>query len=488
MRASRNGFLVTLLTLFILPSISNAQGYGIKVIAPDFAGQNVILAEYFTNRMIPKDTAEISITGEAMLTGSKPFEGGLYVVYFNSQYYFDMILDRNQFFTVRVDSSNLVGKTVFENSYENSEFYKYKSYLNKQRNRHEDLLEQLANAKDISDTTWIQKKIDELNEEIDIIIKSIIAENKYLFLSVFLEAMQDRQAPEVILKGTQREKDSIRYTYYKDHYFDNFNVSDIRLLHTPLYDPKIKNYINKVVPQHPDSIIVAVDYLIEKSRAHKDIFRYMLITLFNNYAESKIMGMDKVYFHIAEKYYIPEATWSDQEFVDNLKENLEKSKPTFIGNTAPDFELKGIPGEHFQLAAMDTAIKRDHTAGYSFLLSEIPATYTILYFWEADCGHCQKATPILYEVFEKYKDKGVKVIAVHVINSIEGKEKWVDFVNEKGMYDWINSWSPYDNDFRKQYNLLSFPQLFILDENKKIVAKGLAPEQADDFLDRNLDK
>jgi len=116
----------------------------------------------------------------------------------------------------------------------------------------------------------------------------------------------------------------------------------------------------------------------------------------------------------------------------------------------------------------------------------VSAEYTLLYFWEADCSHCQKSTPQLYDVFLKYREKDVKVVAVHVINSVEGKEKWVDFVNEHQMYDWINGWSPYNNDFRKQYNLQSFPQLFLLDKDKKIIAKSLAPEQVDEILGRLL--
>ena len=312
------------------------------------------------------------------------------------------------------------------------------------------------------------------------------SKNSNSFFSTFLLATKEVSVPEEILRGTKREQDSIRYVYYKDLYFDHFDLSDIRLLHTPLYEPKVKTYINNVVPRHPDSLIVAVDKLMEKARSNDDIFRYMLITLFNNFAESKIMGMDKVYFHIAEKYYIPEATWSSEEFIEKLSENLEKSKPTFIGNIAPDFELKGIPRDHFQLAEMDTAIKSDPHIGYNFMLSQIPAEFTMLYFWEADCGHCKKSTPALHKVFEKYKDQDVQALAVHVINSVEGKIKWVDFVNEYETLDWINCWSPYDNEFRKLYNLQSFPQLFLLDKDKKIVAKSLSTEQVDDILNRLL--
>ncbi len=95
------------------------------------------------------------------------------------------------------------------------------------------------------------------------------------------------------------------------------------------------NYLSRAVPQHPDSLIVAVDYLLSGSKQDVELYRYMLITLFNHYAESKYIGMDGVYFHIAEYYYIPDATWSSPEFLDKLKENLALNKPTLIGQKAP---------------------------------------------------------------------------------------------------------------------------------------------------------
>lgn len=446
----------------------------------------MILAEYFTNRMVPKDTAQISLEGEAVFKGEVPFDGGMYVMYFGSSYFFDFLMDRDQFFSITTDSSDLVKHTVFSGSTDNQLFYSYKQYLADQRKLQQQYEAQLAAAETISDSSLISRNMEELNEQMTAYIDGMTINNRETFFSTFLLAMKEHQAPENILNGTRRQQDSIRYVYYKDNYFNTFNVSDVRLLHTPLYEPKIKTYINRVVPQHPDSLIAATDMLMAQSRSDEAIFRYMLITLFNNFAESKLMGMDKVYFHIAEKYYIPEATWSSEEFLSKLRDNLEKSKPTFIGNVAPDFELKGLPANHFHLAQMDTAIKGDPHVGYNFMLSEIPAEFTLLYFWEADCGHCKKSTPALYKVFEKYKDQEVQAVSVHVINSVEGKVKWVDFVNEHGLYDWVNCWSPYDNEFRKQYNLQSFPQLFLLDKDKKIIAKQLTPEQADDILNRFL--
>ena len=138
------------------------------------------------------------------------------------------------------------------------------------------------------------------------------------------------------------------------------------------------------------------------------------------------------------------------------------------------------------MSDQDTVIKRDPHIGQDFMLHDIDTPFTILYFWEADCGHCKKSTPALYEVYNNLKNKGLEVVSVHVINSVEGKEKWVDFVNEHHLYDWINCWSPYSNEFRKAYNLQSYPQLFLLDEDKEIVAKKITPEQAESIINNLL--
>lgn len=466
----------------------SAQAYTISVDAPDYPGKQVILAEYFTSRMVPKDTLDLNLYGSGTFSGEEAFDGGLYILYFDQGHYFDFMIGDDQDFKILVDTTDLVRNTQFIGSENNRIFFEYKIFLEDKRIEQQEYAEEMANADSKSDSARVRKKMDKLNEEMASYIDSIIDTNPGLFVSTFLKAMKDVAVPDEILVGSDREKDSIRYTYYKDHYFDHFDVSDVRLLHTPIYEPKIKTYINRVAVQHPDSLIRSVDKLIELSRSDDALFRYMLITLFNNFAESKMMGMDKVYFHIAEKYYIPEAVWSSEDFINELKENFEKSRHTFIGNPAPNFVLKQLPTEHFYLAQMDTAIKRDPHIGNDFLLYEVDAEYTLLYYWEADCGHCKKSTPALYEVFEKYRDQGVQVVSVHVINSVEGKEKWIDFVNEYGTYDWINCWSPYNNDFRNLYNLLSFPQLFLLDKDKTIKAKNISAEQADDILDNFLNQ
>ena len=127
-------------------------------------------------------------------------------------------------------------------------------------------------------------------------IEELISANQDNFFGVFLKALQEVSVPDPPLEADGKPIDAgFRYKYYKSHYFDNFDFTDVRLLRTPFYEQKIMTYIEKVAFQSPDSIIMDVDMLIEGSRSDPQLFRYMLITLFNHFAKSQIMGMDAVY-------------------------------------------------------------------------------------------------------------------------------------------------------------------------------------------------
>ena len=469
--------------VFLLPASLSGQGYRIEIQLRGLSeGDTVILGEYFTTRMVPKDTLLVDQQGRGIFEDESAFVGGLYLVYYSPRYYFDMLLGDDQDFALTADTSDLAGTVKFTGSEDNRIFQDYKDYLQSKREELQTQQSLLAGAGSTADSARIREKQESINAEMETYMDQIEVEHSALFVTDFIGATREPLPPKELLTGQKRQDDSIRYFYYREHYFDRFDPFNVRLLHTPLYENKIMNYLSRAVVQHPDSLIAASDFLLQGAKVHEDLYRYMLITLFNHFAESKFMGMDVVYFHIAEHYYIPDASWSSEEFIAKLQDNLNKNKPTLIGQKAPNLVLREVPGDHFEMAALDTAIKKDPHIGSDFFLYDRQASYTILYFWEADCGHCKKSTPALHEVYSRLKDKGVDVITVHAINTIEGKEKWVDFVNEHQMYDWINSWSPYSNDFRILYNLQSYPQLFVLDQDKKIVAKRITPEQAEQII------
>ena len=480
------GFL-SLLSVLLLTSSLSAQGYRIEVELKGLSNDTIILGEYFTSRMLPKDTTVLDQKGRGTFEGTEAFNGGLYLIYINPGHYFDLLLGDDQDLYIGADTADLVGSITFRGSEDNRLFQEYKRFLQKKRGELEQLSTLQSSAASAADSSEIVHQQKQINREMETYMDRIETEHTTLFVSDFIGATREPFPPESLLSGERKQDDSIRFFYYREHYFDRFDPFNTRLLHTPLYEGKIKNYITRAVSQHPDSLIAAVDYLLTGSKKDDELYRYMLITLFNHFAESKFIGMDGVYFHIAEYYYIPDATWSSPEFLSKLKENLNSNKPTLIGQTAPNLIMRQIPEEHFGMAAQDTAIKKDPHIGHDFFIHDIDARYTLLYFWETDCGHCKKSTPALHEVYNRMKDKGVQVISIHVINSIEGKEKWIDFVNEHHLLGWINCWSPYSNEFRKLYNLQSYPQLFILDRDKKIIANRVTPEQAEKIINNLIE-
>ena len=468
-------------------SSSYGQGFRIEVEMKGLSGDTLVLGEYFTTRMIPMDTIQLDRQGKGIFSGPEALDGGMYLIYLDPNHYFDFLLGDDQMLSIRADTADLAGSVRFEGSEDNRIFQEYKDYLQLKRSELETQQALLEKASDDNEAERIRDAQKRINREMEEYMDRIEADHGELFVSDFIGATREPVAPDELLNGKRRHDDSVRYFYYKAHYLDHFDPFHIRLLHTPIYENKIKNLISRATTQHTDSLIAVVDYLLEGSRGNEDLYRYLLITLFNHFAESKYMGMEVVYFHIAENYYIPDATWSSPDFISKLKENLERSKPTLIGQKAPDLLMRRIPAEHFQMAAQDTAIKRDPHIGENFFIHDIDKKYTIIYFWEADCGHCKTITPALHEVYQRLKDKDVEVVSVHVINSVEGKEKWVDFINDHGMYDWINCWSPYSNEFRILYNLQAYPQLFLLNRDKEIIGKRISPEQAE-LIINNLEK
>ena len=361
-------------------------------------------------------------------------------------------------------------------------FYFYQRFLSARREELNRMNVQFKKASE-EEKAKLRSQMENIDKKVAAVIDSIEKSNPALFATKFIKATRNIDVPPAP-KGPDGKIDStFQYRYYRAHYFDNFDISDPRLLRTPLYEGKIMNYIEKVVPQIPDSLNPELDMLLKKSRTSEELFRYMLVTLFNHFGKSQIMGFDGVQIYLAEKYYIPEATWSDSAYIGKLKDYVAKNKPLLLNTPAPNVKFVVVPSSHFIDAQHDTAAKRYPHVGQFIDLYSIKADYMVLYFWDPDCGHCKKSSPVMHGLTKKLKEKGVIVLSVGTVFGEAGKIKWVDFVNQHGFYDWMNAWNPYDYDYKLKYNIESTPQLFILDKDKKILAKKIGPEQVEEIID-----
>jgi len=476
--------LTFLMISFLIPlTFTRCQGYEIGIRLNGIQDTTIILAHYYNKTIYPDDTARLDLHGKGKFIGKKSLPEGLYVVYLPTTKYFELIIGKNQNFSIESDTSNLIDHFKVKGSSENDVFYDFQRYMISKKDDLAKLQKSLSSAPNEQEKIKVRKDIESINNERINKIKTINSQYPDLFVATFLKATLDVEVPEPPKDKNGKIDSTWQYYYYRHHYFDNFNISDPRMLRTPLYEDKVMNYLEKVIPHYTDTINSEVDMLIDRTRSDSILFRFMLVTLFNYYGKSQIMGMDAVQVHIAEKYYIPDAYWSDKKFIDDLKERVAALKPLLLGKVAPDVQLRIVPVEHFIAAATDTALKKYPHAGSFLNLSQVDANYIVLIFWEATCGHCKVAVPRMYQIYKDSLEKmGVKVIAISTLFGEDGKVEWVNFVNQHKLYDWINAWNPYDYKFKIIYDIKSTPQIFVLNKKKEIIGKRIGPENVVDLI------
>ncbi|MBN2482124.1 MAG: redoxin domain-containing protein [Bacteroidales bacterium] len=442
----------------------------------------LILGHYLNRSMYPDDTVRVDEKGYGIFKGKQKLPEGLYIIFLPSTNYFEIIMGNDQHFSIQTDTFNFVNTLDIKGSEENQIFLDFQRYMVMLRAKADSLSSLRQN--DQNNQEKLTRELQGVNSDRIAMIEDIAKEHPELFVGKFLKSTLEVDVPDPPRDAQGNIIDSDwQYYYYRNHYFDNFDLSDVRLLRTPLYEDKMINYISMVIPQIPDTVIYETDRIIELAKSDSTLFRYVLVTLFNHFGKSNIMGMDAVQMHIAEKYYIPGSWWSDSSFIADLKTRVEKTKPLLIGKIAPDMELMSVPSSHFIEASKDTSIKRYPHVGTKITLHQIAAKYTVLLFWEADCGHCKTAVPELYDLYLNALAKyDVKILAISTLFGEEGKMQWSDFVNEHQIYNWINAWNPYSYEYKLTYDILSTPQIYLLDESKKIIAKKISPSQVEEII------
>ncbi|MGB1217966.1 MAG: DUF5106 domain-containing protein, partial [Saprospiraceae bacterium] len=354
----------------------------------NFEMDTIILASYYGQSNKITDTIVRNKQGTFLAKGDEMLDGGVYLVILPpDNKYFELLIDKEQIFSLTCDVSNPVKTIKTKGSEENRIFYEYLNFIAEMRAKAEGIGKRAEMAKD---NEVELEKIREEREGVDNEVSQYIEEvNTKYPRNIAVLIMNSAKQVEMPNELTKEDADPLkRYQYYKKHYFDHFDLSDDRLLRTNFFHKRAIYYVEKLTPQNPDSLNQSIDYLLSSMRQEGDLFKYYLAYFLNEYAKSKIVGMDAVYVHLVKNYYKKgKAPWTDEETLDKIIENAARLEPILIGKTAPDLKL----------------IQKD---GTPVVLSKVKSPYTILYFWDTDCGHCKKASPKMVEFNDKWDSKG----------------------------------------------------------------------------------
>lgn len=460
--------------VFSLSAFAGSKGYEIKIKITSLPNEEFFLSNFYAKNQYYKDTAVSDKNGLMVFEGDEPLEQGMYALVMGKRKIFDLFILENQHFTFETDTVNTAGNMKIKGSDENELFFEYIRYLQTMEERAAEPAKLVQSGSE-EEKKQAKKDLKEINEDVSKYQNQLIAEKPHSFVAKFLKSMQEIDVPEPPKDENGNVVDSLwQYNYYKKHYFDNIDFSDGRLLHTPVYHQKLSNFIQKTTYQIPDSLISSIDFVCNKARASDELFRYTVSWITNTYEDSKIMGMDAIFIHMAENYYLTEdVDWVDSTQKKKIREHYVKNKPLLIGKVAPNIVLA------------DTSQK------VWYNLHKIEAPYLLVYIWSPTCGHCKKLTPKMHKLYEKYKEYGFKVYAVST--EYENKE-WIAYINTHNL-SWINvSDSPehpnnikdYPLNFRHNYDVYSTPKIYLLDKDKKIIAKRIENEQLDDLLGRKF--
>ena len=438
-----------------------AQGYQITVKLKDFTGGKLFLAHYMGRSTYLADSADVNGSGEVVLKGKEKLLPGIYLVVLpGKQKYIETLIDKEQVFSVAIDTSDLVNKTVYKNSADNDLFLAYNKFLSRQEALGRNIRQELSAAHTAADSAKVAPLQQELGKKIQDFRADFIARHPNTILSTIFLAMKEPVVPPHASADS-----SFAYRYFKAHYWDEVDLESDRLVRTPILEGKLKKYFTQLVPAYPDSIIVDCDALIARTRKSKEVFKFVLWWLTYNYESSPYMGMDAVFVHLVEKYYVPgEAFWLNDEQLNKIVDRAYTMAPNLIGKQAAPLEFKD-------------------TASHAISLYKTPAKYTVLVFWDPTCGHCKTEIPRLDSAWRaNWKSKGVAMIGVKTEGT---REEWLQFIRDHHLKGWIHGSDPQSaTNYRRLYDVYSTPMVYLLDEKKKIVAKKLGVEQLQEFLDR----
>lgn len=452
------------------------EGYEIRVKLrnyPDSMQHSLRLGRYYWSGRYIEDSAVYDESRDLyVFQGDKALNRGMYILITADDHYVDFILDHNQHFGIEASYPELSSGIHFTNSPENEayqEFIRTSEVYFPVLDSLQSLYKSAQQTKNEAETARLRDEISYYYQQVDEAKRNFTETYPDNMMAVIFQSQQPVSVPDAPASVPDSLKAHWQYEYYKNHYFDHFDLCDERLLFSPMLYQRVSSFQDKVLHlQSPDTIKFAWERLIEKARCNKEVFKALIAHPVEHYQRSQIIGQDAIWVYLAKKYYLGgEAWWASPSLVENFRKRIERVEPLLIGNRPLEFSCP------------DTTVDSPHENWVSVFSSN--RRYTVVIFWSLSCVHCQHSMPKWHDLYEKHgKEWDFDVIAICKDHEVE---EWKHYIRKHDMLDWTNLCGKKANlDYDDKWDVATTPTIYVLDSKKRIVTKMIEPEYLEDFI------
>jgi thiol-disulfide isomerase/thioredoxin len=474
-------FWIAIVSVFFTLKLTAQDGYKIDLTIKPYQNQWVYLAYYYGGIKGLADSAYLDGNSRGAFSSKTKIQQGVYIVASPSKsILWEMLIPEDQEFSVSMDTLQPDASLKFTGSEENDLFIGYTKFIGSKAGAIEAARKKMGEATDEAVKQALQKEIDNAAAEINGYRLDVISKHPESMLALLFKTMQEVPLPAEFQQPKTREDSVAQYRYAKAHYWDNFDFMDGRLVRTPIFENKLKAYINNWVVPDADSIIYEMNWMMALGRNDAEMSRYLISYFIDNYMYPKIMGQDKVFLSAYEKYVAnnnPMTSWLNEKQRKAITERAYMVMANQLGSPAYDMTLVD-------------------TAGKVKKLYDLKNKYVVVSFWDPHCGKCKEDLPKIDSLYKtSWKGHDVQVYAVMV--NEEAAKDWTPFIRNTGK-GWVHvhqtkemrdaeekSQQP---NFRQLYDMRSTPTLFLLDKDKRIIAKNLGLEDLNNVLMQKINQ
>ena len=468
--------LTTVLAAFSLGAA--AQHFKVTLKTPNFKDGLAYLTYYYGKSLNIEDSSLVNGDGVAVFEKNETLLPGVYSIVFPGKTkMLDFLVDSGQDISINADTSDLLHKIRITGSKANELFEQYQQFIagKGQLLQHEMMAYRTSKTK--KDSLLHEASYNRLNKELNDYRQRVIREHPASMLAALFESM--KEPPVLIPRPATRQDSLVNYQYYKQHYWDGITFMDDRIIRTPFFLPKLEKYFRQVISPAPDSIIAESDNMLLRARTSPEMFKFLLNWLTDEYINPRYMGQDAVFVHLFERYHSKGlSSWLNAKQMKTISDRAYMLMSNLIGEQAADLQM------------IDSS-------GVSMPLYGVNAPFTVVCFWDPTCSHCREDLPHIDSIYRaKWEKEGVKIYGVLTDN--KEVAKWKEFMVKNHLKDWINVYESQAQEkiieaakkpsYKQLYDVIQTPTIYLLDKDKRIIAKKLTWQQMDGILDIKVEQ